>query len=79
MASPIYDLRAPASINKELIMAIKGYGDSIEDEYRNRYTIGFIGGFLFGFGVAVMGIAVILDRGRMRIPRRLKDFLSSLD
>lgn len=79
MASPMYDLTAPASINKELIRAIKGYGDAIEDEYRNRYTIGFVGGFLFGFGVAVMGIAVILDRGRMRVPRRLKDFLSSLE
>jgi hypothetical protein len=48
--------------NKEIWRAIRRYGDSIEEEYSNRYTKGFVLGFLSGFSVASIAFCIFLDR-----------------
>jgi hypothetical protein len=67
MASPIYDSRV-FTFNKDIFRAIKAYGDAIEDEYRTRYTLGFVAGFIFGVGTAFAGMYVFLEKRRV-IPR----------
>jgi hypothetical protein len=67
MSSPIYDSRV-FTFNKDIFRAIKAYGDAIEDEYRTRYTLGFIAGFLFGVGTAFAGMHIVLEK-RGPIPR----------
>jgi hypothetical protein len=60
--------------NKELWRAIRRYGDAIEEEYMARYTVGFVAGFLTGFGLASVTFCFLIERAAAHKSARLFGF-----